>query len=245
MIDQVLISKKKWIDFWEYFNGNPAQTAGVEKLYDHLRLASPTLLAENAEWIEMYREQATQPHYDTTQKVPGYVTPNMMSQITGYPPTSFDDLFCNDCNRLFRETGFDQHLSAMQMLMANMAHETCNFIYLKELADGWAYEGRSDLGNTQAGDGPRFKGAGVLQLTGRHNYQRLANDIGDPRVMEGVDYVADTYPFTSAATWIRENDLLNVCLSQGFEACCVRINGGHNGYNDRCTKYAICQRVMQ
>ena len=48
--------------------------------------------------------------------------------------------------------------------------------------------------------------------------------------MEGVDYVADTYPFMSAKIWIMENQLLNVCLNQGFEACCVRINGGHNGF---------------
>lgn len=130
------------------------------------------------------------------------------------------------------------------MLMANMMHETCNFVYMKELADGWAYEGRRDLGNTQPGDGPRFKGAGVLQLTGRFNYQRLADGIDDQRVMEGVDYVSNIYPFTSARIWIEENNLLNVCLIEGFDACCVRINGGWNGYEDRLAKYRICQEEM-
>ena len=43
------------------------------------------------------------------------------------------------------------------MLMANMMHETCNFVYMKEIADGWAYEGRTDLGNTSPGDGPKYK----------------------------------------------------------------------------------------
>ena len=74
---------------------------------------------------------------------------------------------------------------------------------MKEIADGWAYEGRSDLGNIEPGDGPRYKGAGVLQLTGRYNYQRLANGIGDQKVMDGVDYVSNTYPFTSACIWIK------------------------------------------
>ena len=47
-----------------------------------------------------------------------------------------------------------------------------------------------------------------------------------PKVMDGVDYVSNTYPFTVfAKTWITENDLLNVCLNQGFDACCQRING--------------------
>ena len=48
-----------------------------------------------------------------------------------------------------------------------------------------------------------------------------------------MDYVANTYPFTSAQIWIKENDLLNVCLNQGFDSCCTRINGGWNGYDDR------------
>ena len=175
----------------------------------------------------------------------GICTPDLMHRLTGYPASSFDSVFCNDCNRLFKDTGFDQHLDAMQMLMANMMHETCNFIYLKELASGDAYHWRSDLGNRGPDDGSRYKGAGVLQLTGRHNYQRLADGIGDQKVMDGVDYVANTYPFTSARIWIEENDLLNVCLNQGFDACCVRINGGWNGYDDRLRYYKICQREMK
>ncbi len=47
--------------------------------------------------------------------------------------------------------------------------------------------------------------------------------------MEGVDYVAETYPFRSATTWIVENDLLNLAKCCEFEAICVRINGGFNG----------------
>ena len=102
------------------------------------------------------------------------------------------------------------------------------------------------LGNRGPNDGPKYKGAGVLQLTGRYNYQKLADGIHDPKVMDGVDYVSDTYPFTSARIWIIENDLLNVCLNQGFDACCVRINGGWNGYDDRLRYYyRICQNEMR
>lgn len=223
------------IDFFKHYKNTVEQQEAVQLLQSAM---PETLKRDKSAWVIRYRQAPPAPDPNS------YFTPEMMGELTGYSPDSFDSVFCNDCNRLFVETGFADHLEASQMLMANMMHETCNFKYMKEIADGWAYEGRSDLGNTQAGDGPRYKGAGVLQLTGRHNYQRLANGISDQRVMEGVDYVSDTYPFTSAKTWIEENDLLSVCLNQGFEACCVRINGGHNGYNDRVTKYRVCQRVM-
>ena len=62
--------------------------------------------------------------------------------------------------------------------------------------------------------------------------------------MKGVDYVSSTYPFRSAVPWISENRLLEVAKTEGFEAVCVRINGGYNGYDDRKTKYKICRDVL-
>ena len=59
MIEQVLIDKDKFVDFFEFFEGNVSQIAGVEKLYEHIKVASPTLLAKNAEWMEMYRDSRT------------------------------------------------------------------------------------------------------------------------------------------------------------------------------------------
>ena len=196
-----------------------------------------SLKRDKSAWVIKYRETPELP------EPTGYFTPDMMSQLTGYSPDSFDSVFCNDCNKLFRDAGFLDHIEAARMLMSNMMHETCNFKYMKEISDGMYLRGRSDLGHGPY-EGEIWKGAGVLQLTGKYNYQRLADGIGDPRVMEGVDYVSDTYPFTSAKIWIEENNLLSVCLNQGFEACCVRINGGYNGYDDRVTKYRVCQRVM-
>lgn len=69
--------------------------------------------------------------------------------------------------------------------MAQVLHETANLKYSEEIVSGKAYEGRADLGNTQPGDGPLFKGRGLLQLTGRDNYLKcqtyLRQRLNDPR----------------------------------------------------------------
>ena len=219
-------------DFFQYYKGTVEQKEAVQMLQSAM---PDSLLKNQSAWVVKYREKPAAPA--------GICNPDLMQRLTGHPASSYDDVFVNDCNRLFADTGFDKHLNAMQMLMANMMHETCNFIYMQEIASGVAYNNRADLGNGP-NDGPKYKGAGVLQLTGKFNYQRLADGINDPKVMDGVDYVSNTYPFTSAQIWIKENDLLNVCLNQGFDACCKRINGGWNGIDDRRAKYAICQREM-
>lgn len=175
----------------------------------------------------------------------GIITKEIFSQLTGHAPSLFTDQEVIDCNNLLEVTGFAKDIEATRMLMANILHETCNMKYMKEIASGEAYNYRSDLGNTLAGDGPRYKGAGVLQLTGRHNYSRLSKAIGDPRVMDGVDYVSSTYPFTSARTWIDENYLLACAQTKGFDAVCRRINGGWNGYEDRLHKYGLCKRYIK
>lgn len=196
------------------------------------------LLEADAAWHRKWLE------HKEALSVKGPITPQLMHDITGYRASSFDDAFCADFNRMLVDTEFSLHKEAEKMLIANILHETGGMIYFKEIASGKAYEGRRDLGNTRPGDGPRFKGAGCLQLTGRYNYSRLAEVTGDERVMEGADYVADAHPFTSAEVWIEENDLLHVCLNDGFEACCIRINGGRNGLNDRWRWYNIVKKAM-
>ncbi|WP_088832746.1 glycoside hydrolase family 19 protein [Paenibacillus tyrfis] len=118
--------------------------------------------------------------------------------------------------------------------MSQCGHESGLGVYTKELASGKAYEGRSDLGNVNPGDGPRYKGAGYIQLTGRANYQRFANYIGDAAVMQGVDYVAAKYPWSSAGFWWSAAGM-NQLVDSGATVKQVtrRVNGGHNGLEDR------------
>ena len=216
----------------KYYKAEPHQDAAWEAFEAKL----PTYLLE--EFKAAYRNAPAPPVSLIA------FTKQTFEDLTGYSKVLFTDQEVDDCNLMLKETGFGEDPELASMLIANMLHETCNMKFMKELADGWAYEGRSDLGNVQPGDGPRFKGAGVLQLTGRYNYSRLSKALADPRVMEGCEYVASTYPFRSAVPWISENRLLEVAKTKGFDAVCRRINGGWNGYEDRKTKYKICREVF-
>ncbi|CDM67183.1 RHS repeat-associated core domain-containing protein [Pyrinomonas methylaliphatogenes] len=90
-------------------------------------------------------------------------------------PTTFHD----DIPLLLAETR-RQGLTAAQIayVLATAQHETDQGRTLTEYASGRAYEGRKDLGNTQPGDGPRYKGRGYVQLTGRRNYQFYSDLLG-------------------------------------------------------------------
>jgi len=73
-----------------------------------------------------------------------------------------------------------QNLTRAQIayVLATAEHESDRFATLEEYASGAAYEGRGDLGNTQPGDGKRYKGRGYVQLTGRNNYRAYGKRTG-------------------------------------------------------------------
>ncbi|MDJ0598120.1 MAG: hypothetical protein QNJ37_04685 [Crocosphaera sp.] len=151
----------------------------------------------------------------------------------------------NDLNRCLNTFKINNKLRIRHFL-SQCAHESGGLKWLKELASGSAYEGRKDLGNTQPGDGRKFKGGGVIQLTGRANYQQLANYTNDPKVMKiGVNYVAENYPFTSAGVWWQANKMNELC-DQNPSVITVtrRVNGGTNGLSDRQHWYNKISKII-
>ncbi|MDX2233062.1 MAG: glycoside hydrolase family 19 protein [Hyphomonadaceae bacterium] len=155
--------------------------------------------------------------------------------------------------------GFDRELPRYEIdtglrvshFMAQCAHESGNFRYMVELGnDAYfaKYEGRASLGNTQAGDGARYKGRGIIQLTGRANYTTygaalgldLVNNPDLAALPENAVKIACEYWKRTTRGGVSMNQLAD---ADNLEAITRRINGGVNGLEDRRLKLAIAKSI--
>ena len=96
------------------------------------------------------------------------------------------------------------------------------------------YGGRADLGNTQPGDGGKFFGRGIIQLTGRANYTSFATAIGKPEIIENPSLIATPEYAALSAGWFWSTKNLNVLAdANDYTTMTKRINGGTLGLQDR------------
>ena len=91
--------------------------------------------------------------------------------------------------------------------VAQIGHESGQLKYAEEIASGKAYEGRRDLGNTQQGDGVKFKGRGLIQITGRFNYTQLSKDLGEDFIKHPKLLSIPKYAVQSACWFWNKNKL--------------------------------------
>lgn len=124
----------------------------------------------------------------------------------------------------------------MAHFLAQIAHESGCLQYTEEIASGVAYNNRPDLGNTQPDDGPRFKGRGLIQLTGRINYRDYGKSCG--RDFETTDpptlVATDANLAVDVAGWFWNARQLNALADQDdLREITRRINGGFNGLAER------------
>jgi putative chitinase len=118
--------------------------------------------------------------------------------------------------------------------VSQVGHETASFLYMEEIADGSKYEGRADLGNTQTGDGKRFKGRGLIQLTGRANYTAYSKDCGEDFVADPAKVATDPFVCVDVAGWYWNRRKINQLADRDdVKAVTKAINGGFNGLDDR------------
>ena len=152
-------------------------------------------------------------------------------------------------NQAMREAGITNTARAA-MFCSQVGHESVSLRYMREIADGSAYEGRRDLGNTQPGDGRKFRGRGIIQITGRANttaFSRWAHARGlvptpdalahDPTPMERLPLSM----LTASWYWAVARPQLNALADAGDLVGATRaINGGTNGLDDRRSRYQRC-----
>lgn len=117
--------------------------------------------------------------------------------------------------------------------LAQIAHESGSLRYTLELASGEDYEGREDLGNRQPGDGRRFKGRGLIQVTGRANMAACGTALGLDLIEQPELLEAPVGASRSAAWFWHSRGLNRLADEDKFGSITKIINGGYRGLDDR------------
>jgi putative chitinase len=126
------------------------------------------------------------------------------------------------------------------MFIAQGAHESMGFRQLEELASGQAYENRADLGNTKPGDGVKYKGRGVFQLTGAFNYAKVSLALFgfEDLLLKNPERLSEPELAARSAGWFWSTRNLNVPAdASDCVAVTKRINGGTTGLAERIALY--------
>lgn len=132
--------------------------------------------------------------------------------------------------------------------IAQVGHESGQLRWVREIwgptTQQAGYEGRADLGNTQKGDGSKYRGRGLIQVTGRANYKACGDALGldlisNPELLELPQNAA------MSAAWFWSTHGLNTLADQGeFVKITRRINGGLTGQDDRQALYDKALQVL-
>ena len=137
-------------------------------------------------------------------------------------------------NTLLRESAF----------LAQVGHESGRLVYVQEIATGKEYEGRKDLGNTKAGDGVKFKGRGLIQITGRTNYKQCGTDL-KLDLLTHPELLETTENACLSAAWFWDKHHLNPLADQQLLSSITKvINGGLNGQLDRQLLYNKAKSIL-
>ena len=122
---------------------------------------------------------------------------------------------------------------------ARNPEKIANYVYMDEYRSK-----RGALGNVKEGDGWRFRGGGLKQLTGRNNYEGFAKDY-DMTAEEAADWVRTKEGALASALWFWNKNNLNAIADTGdVVALTKRINGGDIGLADRQHRYGIAMQAL-
>ncbi len=117
--------------------------------------------------------------------------------------------------------------------LGQTCHESAGFRTTEEFATGDAYEGRKDLGNIRPGDGRRYKGRGLLQLTGRANYREYGKALNIDLENNPARAAEPALSLRIACEYWKRRNLNAACDRDDLITVTRLINGGTNGLEDR------------
>lgn len=172
----------------------------------------------------------------------GYMDLSTLKAINGNRGGVPYETYLPHLNQALRDAGCTTVLRAAHF-MGQILHESGGLVYLREIHDGSNYEGRKDLNNIYPGDGKRFRGRGVIQLTGRYwatEFSKWAYSKGmvnsptyfvdNPEKMEQPEWAFRTASFY----WTVARPGLNaLCDKDDLVAVTKAVNGGTRGLEDR------------
>lgn len=162
------------------------------------------------------------------------VTKEQVKRIMPHASSVNIDKYLPYINRYAPQFGITTPLR-MAHYLSQIAHESAELRYSAEIASGSAYEGRKDLGNTQKGDGKKYKGRGLIQITGRANYAEYAKFCGYDVVLN-PELLSQPLGAVRSSMWFWQKRGLNALADMDdLHRITKKINGGYNGITMRKT----------
>lgn len=178
-----------------------------------------------------------------------HLTPEILGEImphAGKRAAVFSGPISEACNRYQINTPL-----RLAAFLAQIAHESGSLLYVRELASGEAYDtGRlaKALGNTPEDDddGRRYKGRGLIQITGTANYRACSLALfGDDRLLSTPELLEQPDNAALSAAWFWYSKGLNALADvEDFRKITKKINGGYNGLEDRQQFYARAKQAL-
>lgn len=171
------------------------------------------------------------------------ITLDQLKHIYKDAPVSRLELFLPYLNKNLPKYDINTR-QRIRMFLAQVGHESGQLRYVKELGSGESYNSRKDLGNIHEGDGPRYKGRGLMQITGRNNYALCGEALQLP-LLDLPELLEQPPHACESAAWFWHMKGLNPLADDGMlREITRRINGGYNGYADRYRLYQLAGEVI-
>lgn len=136
--------------------------------------------------------------------------------------------------------------------LAQIAHESGEFKWMEEIWGPTKYQIKYDppcskakeLGNTDIGDGKKYKGRGPIQLTGKANYKKYGNILNLDLVEYPENAATKEVAFRIAALYWKLNGLNELADDENFTKITKRINGGTLGLENRQKYYEKAKEIL-